>query len=228
MLWIFTFTAARIESGLILAGQLRGKPLAMRVAFGLKAHSGWAALVVLGAGGAGYRVVDRRRIELVDAETARWAAQPYHAAQGREPDQARDIVNRGIEAARRAAVREMQAAMERSRPLNHEIVACAVVMPEPMPNWSPEQILSVHFRMHKAEGVLFPDALARAALACGLPLAVAREKTLLEEAEKALASTRSDLMTTIAALGKAAGPPWGKDQKCAALAAMIALANCLS
>lgn len=198
-------------------------PIAMRVAFGLKAHSGWSALVVLGAGRGGCRIVDRRRIELKEAETAPWAAQPYHAAEGLEPDQARDIVSRGTEAARRAAVREMQAAMERSRQLNHEIVACAVVMPEPMPDWSLEQILSVHFRMHKAEGVLFPDALARAATVCGLRLAAVREKVLWEEGEKALATARSGLMERVAALGKAAGPPWGKDQKSAALAAMIAL-----
>jgi hypothetical protein len=29
--------------------------------------------------------------------------------------------------------------------------------------WSVDQILAVHVRMHQAEGVLFPDAIARAA-----------------------------------------------------------------
>lgn len=38
----------------------------MKVAFGVKAHSGWAALVVLGKQGDDLVVVDRRRIELVD------------------------------------------------------------------------------------------------------------------------------------------------------------------
>jgi len=195
----------------------------VRVAFGLKAHSGWSALVVLGAGDAHYQVIDRRRIELVEVGTASWARQPYHAAQGLGPDEARDIVKRGIEAARRVAVKEMQAAVKRSRELQHEIVACALVLPEPMADWSTEEILAVHFRMHKAEGVLFPDALARAAAAVGLDLVAVREKRLWEDAEKALATARSTLMTKISALGKAAGPPWGKDQKNAALAAMIAL-----
>jgi hypothetical protein len=197
----------------------------MRVAFGLKAHSGWSALVVLGAVGAGYRVVDRRRVDLLEPESAAWAAQPYHAADGVEAAQARAIVMRGIEAARRAALRELGAAVERSRKLQHEIAACAVVVPEPMPNWSTEQILAVHFRMHKAEGVLFPDALARAADACGLVLIKVAEKRLWEEAEQALALARGKLLETIASLGKAAGPPWGKDQKTATLAAMIALAK---
>jgi hypothetical protein len=193
------------------------------VAYGLKAHSGWSALVVLSAVGAGYQVIDRRRIELVEENTASWAAQPYHAAAGLDPADARDMVTRGIEAARRVAVKEMQGAVKRSRELQHDIVACAVIVPEPMPDWSTEEILSVHFRMHKAEGVLFPDALARAADACGLQLVAVREKPLFEQAEKELVIARSALTKRIAALGKAAGPPWGKDQKNAALAAMIAL-----
>ncbi len=195
----------------------------MRVAFGLKAHSGWACLVVLGAVGTGYHVIDRRRIELVEANTASWAAQPYHAAQRLDPDQAREIVSRGIDAARRAAVKEMQAAVKRARESQHDLVACAVIVPEPMPDWRTEEILAVHIRMHKAEGVLFPDALARGAEACGLRLDAVREKLLWERAERELAIARTALMKTIAGLGKAAGPPWGKDQKIAALAAMIAL-----
>jgi len=195
------------------------------VSFGLKAHSGWAALVVLGGGDAGYCVIDRRRISLLEPETAGSAAQPYHAADGLGKEQAQDIVRRGIEAAHRAAVRELHAAVERSRELRHEIAGCAVLVPEPMPEWSVEQILSLHFRMHKAEGVLFPDALARAADACGLILVRVREKRLWEEAEIKLATARSELMAKIASLGKAAGPPWGMDQKCAALAAMIALSE---
>jgi hypothetical protein len=195
----------------------------VRVAFGLKAHSGWSYLVVLSGVDADYHVLDRRRIELVAEGTAPWAAQPYHAAEGLAPAEARDIVRRGIDAARRVAVMEMQAAVKRSRESQHDLVACAVLVPEPMPEWSTEEILAVHFRMHKAEGVLFPDALARAVDACGLKLVAVREKRLWEEADQELAIARSILLERIAALGKAAGPPWGKDQKNAALAAMIAL-----
>jgi hypothetical protein len=197
----------------------------MQVALGLKAHSGWSCLVVVGAAGSGYKIVDRRRIELIEPGTSSWAAQPYHAAEHLEPGQARDVVKRGTEAARRVALREMQAAVRRSRELRHDVVACGLLLPEPMPEWSTEQILSVHFRMHKAEGVLFPDALARAADGCGIRLVGVREKRLWEEAEKALATARGKLVATITALGKATGPPWGKDQKVAALAAMIALSG---
>jgi hypothetical protein len=77
--------------------------------------------------------------------------------------------------------------------------------------------------MHKAEGVLFRDALVRAADACGLRLAAIPEKLLTQRAEKALAMPASALMKRIAKLGKTIGSPWGKDQKDAALAAMVAL-----
>jgi hypothetical protein len=40
----------------------------MKVAFGMKAHSGWAALVVVGERDGDLVVVDRRRIEPVEDE----------------------------------------------------------------------------------------------------------------------------------------------------------------
>jgi hypothetical protein len=192
----------------------------MKVSFGLKAHSGWAALVVVGEREGDMAVVDRRRIELVEDE---WAKQPYHAAEDLKLDAARDLVKRGVEAARRIAVREVRDAVKRERERGNEVTACAVLVVDPMPDWSVEEILAVHFRMHKAEGVLFRDALVRAAKECGLRLVEIPEKKLAPHAESALKTPASSLAKDIARLGKAAGPPWGKDQKDAALAALVAL-----
>ena len=203
--------------------RIRGGLGAVRIALGLKAHSGWAALVVLGTQDGELHVVDRRRLELAEEADAQWAKQPYHAAEGLRSDEARKVVQRGVAAARKLAVREMWAAVKRAREAKHEIVACAVLVADPMPHWRVEEILAVHFRMHQAEGVLFRDALARAADACGLRLVAMPEKLLTEQAEWALATSASALIKRIATLGKSAGPPWGRDQKDAALAAMIAL-----
>jgi len=195
----------------------------MKVALGMKAHSGWAALVVLGARSGELLVVDRRRMELVEKEDASWAKQPYHAAERLNAGDARDLVGRGLETARRIAVREMGTAVKRAREAGHEVAGCAVLVVDPMPDWTVDEILAVHFRMHKAEGVLFRDALARAAGACGLRVLGIPEKQLDEQAERTLASSANNLRKTIALLGKSVGPPWGKDQKDASLAAMIAL-----
>ena len=192
----------------------------MKVAFGFKAHSGWAALVVLGWNDGELVVVDRRRVELVEDE---WARQPYHAAEGLKPEAARDLVERGIEAAHRITIRELRVVVKEARARKHSIAACAVLVGNPMPEWSVEEILAVHFRMHQAEGVLFREALINAAKKCDLKVVEAPEKTLSSYAEKALGTSASELSKRIAALGKLAGPPWGKDQKDAALAAMIAL-----
>jgi hypothetical protein len=192
----------------------------MTVAFGLKAHSGWAALVVIGMRGDEFLVADRRRIELVEEERAK---QPYHAAEALKADAARDVVKRGVEAAHRIAVREMRAAVTREQERGNEVTACAVLVANPMPDWSIEEILAVHFRMHQAEGVLFRDALARATEACGLRLVAIPEKRLMEHAKSALGAPLSGLEKKIATLGKSVGPPWGKDQKDAALAALVAL-----
>lgn len=195
----------------------------MRVAFGIKAHSGWAALVVLGTSSSELQVVDRRRMELVEKDEAPWAKQPYHAAEHLDAGDARILVRRGLVSARRIAIREMRTAVKRARETGHEVTTCAVLVVDPMPDWTVAEILAVHFRMHKAEGVMFRDALTHAATTCGVGLVEIGEKELDEHAERVMASSMNSLRKTIAALGKSVGPPWGKDQKDAALAAMIAL-----
>jgi hypothetical protein len=168
-------------------------------------------------------VVDQRRVELVEEADAPWARQPYHAAEGLPPNEARALVKRGIESARRLALRQIQAASKAAGAAGHDIAGCAVLVGEPMPDWSVDEILAVHIRMHKAEGVLFRDALARATEACGLRLVAIPEKTLTVHAQKVLAAPPAAFMKRIATIGKSVGPPWGKDQKDAALAAMVAL-----
>lgn len=190
----------------------------MKVALGFKSHSGWAVLVVVGIAGKDFQIVDRQRIELIEqGET--WAKQPYHAAENLEPGEARHVVAAGIESARRVSLRQMREIISVLKERGHKIAGCGVLVPGPMPNWTRDEILAVHFRMHKAEGVLFPDSLCQAAGECKLPLIIVPEKKMNELAE---ANTNVSL-DTIAPLGKSIGPPWGKDQKSAALAAMIAL-----
>jgi hypothetical protein len=195
----------------------------MQVAFGLKAHSGWAVLVTVGLHRGEFYIVDRQRIELIEDKDTHWAKQPYHAAQGLEVSAARGMVTHGIAAAHSSAMREVQAAVYRSCALGYDIMACAVLVPNPMPNWSTDEILAVHFRMHKAEGMLFADALVQSAKACELNVITIPEKQLGQYGEKLLARPLNNLMKKIEMLGKSVGAPWGKDQKSAALAAMIGL-----
>jgi hypothetical protein len=195
----------------------------MRVALGWKAHSGWAALVALGGDVREPQLIERSRAELVPADGAEWAKQPYHAAEGLEPEDARDVVKRAVASAHRCAERAIRAACDRCAQSGHDVCGCAVLVGSGMPAWSTDEILSVHFRMHKAEGELFRDALVAGARACELPLTTLPDKSALEAAARALGLTRAQLDARIAALGSAAGAPWGKDQKEAAAAALVAL-----
>lgn len=192
--------------------------MAVSLAFGLKAHSGWAALVAVAEERGALTVAARRRLELIDPADAHWSKQPYHAAEGLDPDEARDVVARGIAAARQIAARELRAAVEELQNEGRKVAACAVLLGAPMPAWSVDEILAVHFRMHKAEGELFRNALVRAAEACRIRFVGIPENALATRAD-------AELHERIAALGKSVGPPWGKDQKEAALAAWLALSS---
>ncbi len=145
----------------------------LKAAFGFKAHSGWAVLVVLGIRNGDLEILERSRVELVEEE---WAKQPYHAAENLEPADARRTVKRGIDAAKRIALRELRSAVKRTGESGFEVRDCGLVVGNPMPDWSVEEILAVHFRMHKAEGVLFRDVLAKAADGCELRLVAVAEK----------------------------------------------------
>jgi hypothetical protein len=191
----------------------------VKVAIGFKSHSGWTASVCIGAGKSGFEIIDRRRIELIK-EGELWAKQPYHAAEDLAADEARAVVKAGIKSAHVVAFDAMKKAVKNFRGRGYELVGCGVLMPQPMPEWTIEEILSVHFRMHKAEGVLFPGALCRAAEKCGLTCITVPEKNLAEFAERIVAKSFNQLLTK---MGKDAGPPWAKDQRNAALAAMIVL-----
>ncbi len=194
----------------------------LRNEFGLKAYSGWAALVVVGASDGEVTIVERRRMELVDQV---WVTHPYHAADMRElkSEPARRLVERGIARARRVTAREMRAALLREQERGNEAIACAVLVGSAMPDWSVADILAVHIRMHMAEGQLFQDALIRAAQAGGIRPVAIPEKSLMQQAEQVFGSPASELQERLAALRKIVGPPWGQDQRDATLAALIAL-----
>src|SRR5262245_21051570 len=126
----------------------------MDVAFGLKAHSGWAVLVALGREGRSLRVLERRRLALVRAEDSPWAKAPYHAAEGLPRDKAHELVGLAVASAHAAAASELRQCAEQAAEQGHAARACAVLVGTPMPGWSVDQIRAVHFRMHKAEGEL--------------------------------------------------------------------------
>ena len=191
----------------------------MRVALGLKARTGRAALVAVAGDVHEPKLIERSQIRLLP--DGAWA--PYHAAQGLDPAAARESVKRSIASAHRLAASGIHEAARRFAEAGHELCGCAVLVGTGMPDWSTDEILAVHVRMHKAEGELFRDMLVAGARASDLELTTLPAKSALDDAARMLRLTRARLDAHLATLGKSAGPPWGKDQKEAAAAALVAL-----
>jgi len=191
----------------------------MDVALGLKARTGRAVLVALGGTPRDPRFVERATLRLLPEG----AFAPYHAAEGLAPAAAQESVRRSIAAAHELATSGIRAAASRLADAGHTVQACGVLIGTGMPGWSTDEILAVHVRMHKAEGELFRDVLVAGTRACGLALTTLPDKSALAAAAELLGTDPADLATRLAALGKSAGAPWGKDQKEAAAAALVAL-----
>ena len=75
-----------------------------RTAIGLRAHSGWAALVAVTGSAAGIEILARRRIELADPDVP-GSKQPYHEAEGLPSHEARDLLDR-LEASAESLARD--------------------------------------------------------------------------------------------------------------------------
>jgi hypothetical protein len=195
-----------------------------RSALGLRAHSGWAALVAVAGTRGSIEVVDRRRIELCASKTP-GPKQPYHQAEGQKLDKARQIVTRYAEEAGRLATEELRAVLADLKTRGHSVVGCGLLLASGRPLPDLESILASHALIHSADGELFRDALADAAEKNHLPLLRIKEKEAIGEAASRLRIEAGELQRLIAALGKTVGPPWTQDQKLAAIAAWLALVS---
>ena len=191
----------------------------MPAALGMKARTGRAIFVVLAGTRDSPLLVERTEVKLLPEG----AFAPYHAAENLEPVAARASVKRDIAAARRLAEKAIRDAGKRAEKTGHPLAAAGLLVGNRIPEWTTDEIIAVHVRMHMAEGVLFRDVLEAGAKACDLPLSTLADKTALDDAARRLGITRTRLDALLAALGKSAGAPWGAHQKEAAAAALVAL-----
>lgn len=176
-----------------------------RVAVGVRAHSGWAAVAVVGGTLREPLILERRRVTLVP-DNAEEFTQPYHVAANLGDGRARNLVERAESEAQRlatAGLRELADAVE-----PHALVSCAILASKARVPDDLESILQSHALIHAAEGNLFRDAVARAARICGLEVFGFVEKEIEDQLNVLRASP---------------GPPWSKDEKLASLAGFLAL-----
>jgi hypothetical protein len=87
-------------------------------------------------------------------------------------------------------------------------------------------VLASHAAMHAAEGQLYRDALAEAAAELGLDVVVHPRGAAVAEAASALGVDAARVDGLVGALGRTVGPPWQKEHREAAAAALAELARC--
>jgi len=195
-------------------------------AIGFRAHSGWAAVVaVTGPPGAPV-VVTRRRIEMRERGAA-GPSQPYHAAVGLDIREAEQLVADCAARAAALAATGLRVIVEDLRQLGHPVVGCGLLLGSGRPLPPLEKILASHPLLHTAEGELFREALRAASRVCALPLTAVKERELFTHAADELGLPATQVERHVAAMGKAIGPPWRQDEKLAAVAACLALAQAL-
>jgi len=200
--------------------------MAARAALGFRAHSGWAAAVALGGPIDRPTVIDRRRVELVDANDPH-AKQPYHAAAELELEEAEKLLAQCLKASTMIARSGFRTLIADLRKHGYGVCACGVLQGSGRPLPELAKILGSHPLLHTAEGILFRDVLARASDHCKIPVTEVRERELFLQATARLHVSPGELKRRLAELGKPLGPPWGQDEKFAALIAWLALASVL-
>jgi hypothetical protein len=191
----------------------------MPCAIGLRAHSGWAAVVGVSAGSAEPpEVVLRERIELAEPKIP-GAKAPYHAAEKLELDGAAAFLAR-CEAASRALARSgLEGIVDRLRKGGRAPARCGLLLAAGRPLPDLRATLASHAWIHVGDGEHFRNALADAAAACGLEVRRVRER----DVAASLGRPSDSVDEYLAGQRRLLGPPWAQDQKLAALAAWFAL-----
>jgi hypothetical protein len=200
----------------------RGAPEGL--ALGLRVHLGWAAGVALAAGDGALRVVGRRRLELVDPALPE-SHEPYHAAwRAGGGAGAEALVERGRRAVAAAARRALAAWTRELEGGGGSPRACGILVSSASAPASLAACIASHQRVHVAEGHLYREALA-AACPRGMRVRRLPERELWRTGAAELGLAETALRERIESWRRELGAPWTLDQKQAALAAWLALAE---
>jgi len=193
-------------------------------ALGFRAHSGWAAAVALGVSLRSPEVIDRRRIELIEAGSP-GGVQPYHVARTMDLPKADEFIKGVIAVIDRSALLAVRAFAETISGKNQKITCCGIVLASGRALPSLEATLRSHAMVHTAEGELYRAAIARAAKNLSWRCVRVPERDLYKVAAKQLHIPEPKLKTRITEMGRAVGSPWSADEKCATLVAWLSLAG---
>jgi hypothetical protein len=189
---------------------------------GIRAHSGWAAVVAVAGNLDSPEILARERVSLIDPG-ARGAKQPYHFAKTLSLKDAESHLAQCAKTARQLAAEGLQTILGRANASGRKITGCAILTASGRPIPDLPEILASHAMIHTAEGEFFRNAFADACDQLGIRTSKFRERELLGIAAAELRLAPARIKTRLAHIGRSVGPPWAQDQKSAALAAFLLL-----
>jgi hypothetical protein len=153
--------------------------------------------------------------------------QPYHAVETLGIDEAARRLDGYGGMAESKACAGIQALAEELSEHGYRVTSAGILESSGRKGSSLASILASHALIHTADGDHFRNALAAAAERNGLAVSRVRARDLEAEASACLGRTPTRLRDTIKELGRQTGPPWGADQKMAALLAWLLLGRAM-
>jgi hypothetical protein len=193
-------------------------------ALGFRAHSGWAAAVALAGSPRSPEVIDRRRIQLIDADSP-GGVQPYHVARMMDLPKAEGFISNVLDAVNRSALVAVRTFAEAISSKEQAITCCGIILASGRALPPLEATLRSHAMVHTAEGELYRAAIAQAAKHLSWRCVRVPERDLYKLAAKQLRIPEPKLKSRITEMGREVGSPWSADEKCATLVAWLALAG---
>jgi hypothetical protein len=197
---------------------------AQTAAFGFSAHSGWAALVVLGNAASNLSVLARSRVELIDDHDPE-SKQPYHTVEFLCVEEATGRLRGYLEVAEGLAYAAIETQCEAMTQRGYQVKSVGIIESAGRKVSSLSSVLKSHALIHAAEGDHFRNALSAAAQRLGLRVCRIQARGLEDHAVSQLRLPLKSMLDTVNSLGRQVGPPWGADQKKAALLAWTLLAE---
>jgi len=186
-------------------------------ALGVRAHSGWAAYVVLSGNPKHPDIVARDRMMLCEA-TIKGSKQPFHEAEPMAFAKAEQFIARCAASTAALAGKALTNIQE-----NSPVTACCILTASGRPLPDLKEILASHALIHSAEGEFYRDAVAVACTRRGIAVRRVRERDVDVELQK-LPVPATAAKARLAEFGKRLGPPWTQDEKMAAIGAWLMLA----
>ncbi len=201
----------------LIVGDVSGLPAVV----GIADHRGWATLVCVGTREGLPVVLDRRRVDLVAPDLP---SQPrHHEAVDLDLAEARELVDR----VKRSAASCAHAALSRLRDdIGAKDRLVSIALREGRVGQVPDtlaDVLTSQAAMIAADGALYLDALSRAAVELGIDVAWHPRGAELARAALALGVDSETVTAFLSDVGRELGPPWRKEQRSAAAAAISAL-----